>query len=213
MSQQELVEALIADHGTPWSEEIGADIARDVPQPWFHWLLAAQLMSAPIHAGQAARAAAGLKAAGLHKIEAILESDRETRIRVLNESGYARFDNRGADYIFAAAELVRERWGGDLRRLAEEGGDRAGILRALTRVKGIGEAGAAIFAREAQIAWDALYPMLDDAAAEEAGRLGLPREAEALAELAGSRERFVRLAAALVRVALDGPSERVQAAA
>lgn len=206
--------ALIADQGQLFSEQVGANIARDVPQQWFHWLLTALLCSARISGRNALQAAAALKEEGLHKVDALLESDRPRRIRVLNRNGYARFDNVGADQIRAAAELVDREYGGDLRRLrAAAEGDAGRVAALLQKVKGIGPAGAAIFCREAQLVWDELAPQADDLCLDRAGRLGLPRDAAALADLAGSRERFVRLLAGLARAALDGPSERVAEAA
>ncbi len=209
MSRKDVVAALIDSQGTLYSEEMGADIARDEPVQWFHWLIGAQLLSARIAAANAVETGAGLKSEGLHKIDPILDADRDRRIRVLNENGYARFDNRGADYIHAAAELVKEKYSGDLRKLREAGGDRDGILKLLQEVKGIGPAGAGIFAREAQIAWDELYPTLGKPAEQAAADLGLPQDADALADLAGDRERFARLVAALTRAALDGPAKEV----
>ncbi len=212
MARKELIEALIEDHGTLYSEEIGANISRDVPQQWFHWLLCALLLSARISADKAIQAAQALKEDGLHKAEAIRDVDRQHLVAVLNRNGYARYDNQGADYIRAAAEMVETDCSDDLRRIRDSAETRDDILDALTAFKGIGKTGATIFAREAQIAWDALYPMLDGASAEQAAKMGLPDDAEDLADAAGSRERFTRLVAALTRVSLDQPSDRVREA-
>ena len=212
MTRNDLIDTLIEDHGTLFSEEIGADIARDEPQQLFFWLLGALLMSSRISAGNAVEALQALKADGTHKIDAIKAANRQHLVSVLNHNGYARFDNQGADYIRGAARLVDEHYGGDLRRLRDRAETRDGILDALTEVKGIGQTGAAIFAREAQIAWDPLYPMMDEVSAGKAGELGLPDAAGPLSEAAGSRERFTRLVAALVRVSLNGPTDRVKEA-
>ncbi|HBS50014.1 MAG TPA: hypothetical protein DEA05_07985 [Rhodobacteraceae bacterium] len=213
MAHKDLIDALIEDHGTLFSEEIGANIARDVPQQWFHWLECAVLMSARISAANAVQAARALKDEGLTKPEALRAANRQHLVAVLNRNGYARYDSQGADYLRAAADLVGERHGDDLRKLRDEAGSGEGIREALTGFKGIGQTGAGIFAREAQIAWDALYPTVDGPEVDQAGKLGLPDDAQELADAAGSRERFTRLAAALTRVALHGPSDRVKEAA
>ncbi|MWD27897.1 hypothetical protein E0K89_010465 [Aquicoccus sp. SCR17] len=212
MAQKDVANALIDSQGRLFSEQVGANIARDVPQQWFHWLLTAQLCSARIAANNALQAAAALRETGLHKIEALLESRRADRIRVLNKHGYARFDNIGADQVRDAAELVQEKYHGDLRELREAGGDAKGISARLQEVKGIGETGAGIFCREAQLAWDELYPQADKLCLKAAEEFGLPADAKKLADLAGSRERFVRLLAALARAHLDGPSDEVESA-
>jgi hypothetical protein len=213
MDREKLVDALIADHGALYSEEIGADIARDEPLQWFHWLEAALLMSARIDAAQAIEAVRALKADGLHKPDALRSGNRQHLVAVLNKNGYARYDNQGADYLRAAAERVEDAYGGDLRRMAESAEDADELLEALTGFKGIGRTGAMIFAREAQIAWDKLFPVLDDMSARQAAQMGLPDDARELADLAGSRERFTRLVAALVRVSLGKPSDKVKDAA
>ncbi|PQA87106.1 hypothetical protein [Hyphococcus luteus] len=214
MTQKDVVKALIREQGTLYSEAMGAKIEKNTPQELFHWLLGAILLSARISSENAVKAGKGLRKENLYKIRDILDTPRDERIKTLNENGYARFDNIGADEIYAAAELVDEKYNGDLRRLREEAdGDDARARRLLSEVKGIGEMGANIFLREAQWPWEEFCPRLDGPAVKEAKDLGLPDDAGKLAKLAGSRERFVRLAAALTRAALEGPAEAVKKAA
>jgi hypothetical protein len=208
-----LIDILIEEQGTLYCEEVGADPGRDTPQELFHWLVGAIMLSARISASNAVQAARALRAAGLHKIDAIEAADRAELVRVLNENGYARYDESTADYIRDTAAWVREEYDGDLRGLRDAGGDAEAVLKRLQGAKGLGPLGARIFAREAQLAWDVFYPRIDGPAVAQAGRFGLPEEAPALAEAAGDRERFVRLGAALTRVALDGPTEAVARAA
>jgi hypothetical protein len=67
--------------------------------------------------------------------------------------------------------------------------------------RGIGDVGADIFCREAQSAWDELFPFADRRALETAGRLGLEDDAERLARRV-ARKDYPRLLAALVRTGL-----------
>lgn len=210
MAQKDVADALIEAQGRLFSVEMGADIARDQPAQWFHWLVGAILMSSRIGHANAVRAAAALKREKLHTVEGILGSERSRRIKVLNENGYARYDNQGADYIHAAADLAKERYDGDLRRLREEAADPQAIADALTGFKGIGKVGAEIFCREAQMVWTELHPQAGGPALDAAAELGLPKDAKRLAGLAGSPERMARLVAALTRAALDGPAEEVR---
>lgn len=208
-----LIDTLIAEQGTLYSEEMGAHIARDTPQELFHWLIGAIMLSARISAGNAVQGAAALRKAGLHKIDAIRRADRTELVRVLNRNGYARYDESTADYLKDTADWLHEAHGGDLRRLRDAAGDAKAVLEALQGAKGLGPAGASIFAREAQLAWDVFYPALDGPAEKQARAYGLPDKALDLATAAGDRERYVRLLAALTRVALDGPTEAVERAA
>ena len=213
MSRSDVVDALIEHQGTLYSEAMGANIARDTPQELFHWLIGAILMSARIDSGLAVASAAALREAGLHKIDAILEADEARMHDVLTEGGYARYREVTTGYLKETAAWAKERYGGDLRRLRDEAGDAQATLKALQEAKGLGATGAGIFAREAQLVWDVFHPRADGPALDAAGDLGLPKEARALTDLAGSRERFVRLLAALTRAALDGPADAVRDAA
>ena len=213
MSRKDIARALIETQGELYSEAMGAHVEHDTPQELFHWLVGAIMLSARIGSGSAVEGAKALRKANLHKISEIRSGDRRDLVRTLNESGYARYDGSTADYIRAAADLIEERYGGDLRRLRDEHGQADAILKALQEVKGIGGTGAEIFAREAQLVWDAFYPRADGPALNAADDLGLPKVAGALKDLAGSRERFVRLMAALTRAALDGASDKVKEAA
>lgn len=211
MDRTDVVEALIAEQGRLYSEEMGADISKDTPQELFHWLEGAILLSARISAHQAEKAGRALREAGFHRIRDLLDRDRHELVRVLNESGYARYDESTADYLRDTAQWSEDCYGGDLRNLRREAGGRATILEAVQGAKGIGPAGADIFAREAQLVWDELYPAEPSGPAARAAReLGLPEEAKGLQDLAGGRERYVRLLAALTRAGLDGPSEKVR---
>jgi hypothetical protein len=209
----DLIDALIEAQGALYSEEMGAHVARDTPQELFHWLIGSILLSARIRSRNAVAAARALRAVGLHRIAAIAAADRADVVRVLGENGYARFDESTADDLRATARWAQDSWHGDLRRLRDAGGDAAEVRERLTGATGLGPLGARIFAREVQLVWDVFYPCLDGPALTQARAFGLPEEAGALAERAGTRERFVRLVAALTRAAIEGPAERVAALA
>lgn len=214
MTQKQVVNALIKEQGELYSEAMGASIKRNTPQELFFWLVGSMLLSARISSDLAIRAAVGLRAADLHKIGVILETPRDKRIKVLNENGYARYDNLTADYLYATASLIDEKYNRDLRKLRENAdGDAGRARKLLTEAKGVGETGANIFLREMQWVWTEFYPRLDGPAVKAAKDLGLPDDARELAKLAGSKERFARLTAALTRAALDGPAEAVKKAA
>ena len=213
MARDDVVKALIETQGELYAEAMGADVAADTPQELFHWLIGAILLSARIGSATAVETARALRSEGLHKIDALLDADFWDVVEVLNRGGYAQYQEQATGQIREAAALVRDRYRHDLRRLRDEAGDADAILAALKEVKGIGDTGAAIFAREAQLVWDPLFPRLDGPATDAARDLGLPTEAEALRDLAGNRERFVRLVAGLTRAALDGPSDAVRDAA
>lgn len=202
-SHSRAIDALLERHGRTYADELDIDPSSNTPSPLFRLLCASLLFSARISSEIGIRAARGLSDAGWTTAEKMAASTWAQRVDILNEVGYTRYQERTATMLGDTAELIRDRYGGDLRRLrdaAERQPDREREL--LAEVKGIGDVGVDIFFREIQKTWDELYPFLDDRAADAARRLGLPADAPQLADEAGSKDRYVRLVAALTRAEL-----------
>lgn len=74
------------------------------------------------------------------------------------------------------------------------------LAHACWDLQGFGDVAVNIFCREAQEAWEELFPFADDRSLKLAAEHGLPDNAAKLAELVDNdRHKFVRLLAALVR--------------
>ncbi|MEU2373822.1 endonuclease [Streptomyces misionensis] len=199
---ERVVRELVSAYGRTYAEEAGIRLA-DTPQPLYRLLVLSLLLSARIRASVAVAAARALHEDRLDSPRRMAAADWQQRVDALGRGGYRRYDERTATQLGDGAELLDERWGGDLRRLHEEAhGDTGELKRLLQEEPGIGPAGADIFLREAQRVWPELGPYLDGKALSGAERLGLPKDPAELTELAGDTEPAV-LAAALVRVALD----------
>ncbi|MBO0734635.1 MAG: hypothetical protein J2P49_10040 [Methylocapsa sp.] len=193
---------LLKRYGRSYCEELGIAIERNTPSVLFRWLCATILFSIRISANLAVRGAKALFDEGWTTPEKMLAASWEERTRVLNQSGYARYDESTSTKLAAASELLLREFGGDLRQLRERARrDPAKEHELIQIFKGIGPAGADIFCREAQAAWSELYPFVDKLALEAAKRLRIARAPEELAKLTG-KEQFPRLLAALVRVHL-----------
>jgi hypothetical protein len=192
--------ALLERHGRSYAEEVGIKLGKGSPSALFELLCAAILFSARIGAGQGVKAARAMIDQGWTTAEKLAATSWDERVRVLNENGYARFDERTATMLGDACDLLLERYRGDLRKLRQEAGRDPGQERKLLKeVKGIGDVGVDIFFREVQVAWEELYPFADRRALDAAKRLGLPGDARALARGHDPRS-FTRLVAALVRM-------------
>jgi hypothetical protein len=203
-----VIDALLERHGQTYAQELGIDVAKGTPSALFRLLVASILFSARIGAGQAVKAARALTNEGWTTAEKLAATSWRERVRVLNRHGYARYDERTASMLGDACELL-DRYRGDLRRLrAEAGRDPSQERRLLKEVKGLGDVGVDIFFREAQVAWEELFPFVDRRAAQAARRLGLDADPRALA---GNRnpEAFTRLVAALVRTELANDHDPV----
>ncbi|MFP5348102.1 MAG: endonuclease [Actinomycetes bacterium] len=196
-----VVQLLLERYGTTFAEEAGIPV-KDQPSPLYRLLVLCVLLAAPVSWTLGVAAARALAAGGLRTAKAMLDSEWQQRVELLSGAGYRRFDERTATVLGDGAELVVERWSGDLRRLRDEAEDAAGIQKLLRQVPGIGPVAAVIFCREAQAVWPVLVPFADDRVLDGAGRAGLPSSPAALAGLVPSQD-FPRLAAVCVRATLD----------
>jgi hypothetical protein len=200
-------ERLLRRHGRTFASELGIRLDREQPAPLFQLLVASLLMSARISADIAVAAARALSEHGFTTAQAMAEASWQQRVDALGAGGYVRYDESTASYLGATAELLLDRYGGDLRRLrAEAEGDPDRIHGLVQQCKGIGAVGADIFCREAQAVWEELRPFADKAALQTADQLGLGTTVEQLARLHGNDDLSV-LAAALVRARLAGEVE------
>jgi len=198
---ERIVQALLKHEGTTYAEEAGVSL-RDTPAPLFQVLVLALLLSARIQAGLAVAAARALFDAGMRDARRMADATWQQRVDALGRGGYRRYDESTATRLGDGAQLLLDRWGGDLRTLHREAGDSTAVLsEALQEFPGIGPAGADIFLREVQGVWPGVAPYFGAKALEGADRLGLPPEPAALGRLIGRHEPAA-FAAALVRAAL-----------
>ncbi|MBB1243938.1 endonuclease [Streptomyces durbertensis] len=200
--ERRTAEALLEVCGRTYAEEAGIRL-RDTPQPLYQLLVLATLLSARIRADAAVGAARALFSHGLRTPRAMAEASWQERVDALGEGGYRRYDESTSTMLGEAAEYVRDRYSGDLRRLHEDAdGDVAVLQERLREMKGMGPVGADIYLREVQAVWPDVAPYLDSKAESGAERVGLPGSAGKLAKLT-AEEDVAAFAAGLVRVSLD----------
>jgi endonuclease III len=211
--QDQIVDALLEEHGRTYAEQLGIDLAAGTPSPLFRWLCAALLMSARIRAETAVDAARALADQGWTTAAKMAAASWEERTRALNRAGYARYDESTSRMLGETAQMLQDKYQGDLRKLRDAAEREPGRERALLKeCKGLGEVGVDIFMREAQTVWPELYPFVDRKAREAAAKLGLDDDPHALADRV-PRKDLPRLLSALVRASLAGELEDVRAAA
>ncbi|WP_242424152.1 hypothetical protein, partial [Frankia sp. EI5c] len=148
-----IVGELLARHGRTYADELGVDVPADTAEGMFGLLLFALLASARIRTPIAVEAFRALRDQGWVTAAAMSEATWEERTRVLNTSGYARYDESTSRTLADACGYLLDTYDGDVRRLrdaAEHTPERERVL--LQKIKGIGPVGADIFLREAQAA-------------------------------------------------------------
>lgn len=198
------IEDLLRRQGRTFYEQAGITL-RDKPSPLFRLLVLCILLAKPISADIATAASRELRRIGVRTARGTLDTTWQQRVDALGRAHYRRYDESTATRLQQAAELVADHWRGDLRRLADEAsGDASAAARLLTDVPGIGPTGADIFLREVQRVWPWLRPYCDQRVRDGARLVGLPHSPRRLADLFQGRDAAA-LAAALVRVTIDGP--------
>lgn len=212
-TKRQVVEALVERHGRTYAADARISLGRATPSPLFRLLCLSLLLSARIRAGAAVAACRALSDQGWRTPQRMSESSWSERARVLNQSGYARYDESTARMLGETTDLILGRWHGDLRELREEAErDPAAERRLLKELKGIGDVGVDIFFREVQGCWQELRPFVDDRALDAAIQLGICESPGEVAALVSADDLPVLLAA-LVRLSLAGDYDQVRAAA
>lgn len=201
-SERAVANVLLQEHGKTFADEIGIKLGRGTAESLFRLLCASLLFSARISSDISVRAAKALADKGWTTPQKMLSATWEERAKTLNESGYARYDERTSTMLADTSQLIVDRYDGDLSKLREAAGrDPARERKLLKELKGIGDVGVDIFFREVQEIWDEVFPFIDKRASASAKQLGLPTDANALSKLVDKRD-FPRLVAALVRAQL-----------
>ena len=201
MSKHDIPRALIQRHGTTYAKQAGIRL-KDGPAPLYQLLVLSVLLSARISADVATAAARELFRAGYRNQKAMRDATWQQRVDALGRGHYRRYDERTSTMLGDGAELVLERWNGDLRRLHGGAGTTRELEQLLQQVPGLGPAGAAIFCREVQDVWPDVAPYVDDKVSQGAKRVGLPATPDRLASYA-PKGQLAPLAAACVRAALS----------
>ena len=189
-----MTKVLLDRYGRTYAEQAGIRLA-DKPAPLYQLQVLSLLMSARIRAEVAVSAACELFGAGCTTPRKMVAASWQDRVDALGRGSYRRYDERTATQLGAGAQVLLDRYGGDLRTMRGDG-----FPERLREIPGIGPVGAEIFAREAQGIWPELAPALSGKVLDGAARLHLPKDR--LAELV-DRQDLPRFAAALTRVALD----------
>jgi hypothetical protein len=204
-----LARAVVAALGGRYSCELGVDVDAGEAEVE-RWFLAATLFGTRISAGVAERTFGVLDGAGLHRVAQARHMSWDELVALLDEGGYARYDFRTATRLQDLAEVIGERYGGQIAAIGRGFPDYSQLRRALDALPGWGQVTIQLFLRELRGVWPGAEPPLDQRAAAAAGHLGLHAigggvqfDLPALARLAGESGTDPRdLEGGLVRLAL-----------
>jgi len=200
MSERSLARAVLREAGRTYAAQAGITLA-DKPAPLYRLLVLSVLLSTRIKAEIAVAAARELGEFGTAR--RMREASWQQRVDALGRGHYVRYDESTATALGNGAELLLDRYGGDLRKLrGSAGGDVRRLKELLREVPNLGPVGVDIFCREAQEVWPELRPYFDKKALSGAEKAGLPKDSRRLAELVDEAD-YARFSAALVRLTLE----------
>lgn len=212
-SKKQLAKRLLETHGQTFAEQLRIPVAKNTPAALFQLLYASLLFSARIAANNAAEATRALIKAKLTTAEKMAGATWQERVDVITWHGYKRYDERTSTMLGDSAQLLLDKYRGDLRKLREAANfEPDQEKKLLMQFKGIGKVGADIFLREIQGVWAEVYPHADQRVLKAAKQLDLGSSAKELSSLV-PRQDFPRLVAALVRVDLEKKYDEVRRAA
>jgi hypothetical protein len=193
---------IVATLGGRFSLELGIDLDRD-PEEVERWALAATLFGNRTSTTVAMRTYRVLEHAGVRTIEDAGGRDRDDLVSLLDEGGYARYDERTASRLLALADVIADRYDGRLATLGEGVVDTGELELALNALPGWGPVTVRAFLRELRGVWPGADVPLDTRAALAARHLELPSELHVLSSLAAATHLDFRdLEAGLVRLCL-----------
>jgi hypothetical protein len=200
-----LARRVVAVLGGRYSAELGIDVDAGEAQVE-RWFVAATLFGARIPARVAERAFGVLGAAGLARIGQMRHVPSGDLIAMLDAGGYARYDVRTATRLLELAEIVNERYDGQVAVIGRRFAAYPALRAALDALPGWGPVTVRLFLRELRGVWPGADPPPDERAVAAAHHLGLTAarsDAAFLAGLAAACGLDVRdLEAGLVRLDL-----------
>ena len=172
------------------------------------WFLGASLFGARISAGVAERTFRVLDQAGLRRMDQARHVPSEQLVELLDAGGYTRYDFRTAARLQELAEIIDERYAGQVAEIGRSYPSYPELRGALTALPGWGPVTVQLFLRELRGVWPGAQPPLDRRAAFAASHICLVPAAEPatfaqIAGLAADAGLDVRdLESGLVRLAL-----------
>lgn len=193
---------VVATLGGRFSLELGIDLDAG-PDDVERWGLAATLFGNRISSTVAMRTYRALERAGIGTLVDAGVRSREEIVALLDEGGYARYDERTASRLRALADLLTEHYEGRLSTLGGLFIDPHELEQVLDGLPGWGPRTVHAFLRELRGVWPGAAPAIDERAVASARHVHLPATSDALHSVAAAAHLDFRdLEAGLLRLAL-----------
>lgn len=194
------VKKLAEKYGKPFSEVLSIDLGKGDPA-YAKWLLASILYSKPMPEEASISAYETLEHRGQTSPQAIVDAGWDQIVRVLDKSGYTRYDYSIASEIVDAFKDLIKRYDGKLSRLYDVSEDSNDLERRVKGLgRGLGPVAVSVFLRDMRAVW----PKADPEPAPRVRDLMATLDIDDLNEYASEHDiDLVRLETALCRYARE----------
>lgn len=149
MNDEDKIDSLLTQFPL-YSKDLWIDLRE--PSDRFRWFLASILFGARISESIASKNYIAFEKDGLDNPEKIISADWNKLVRILDTSGYVRYDFSTATKLQNVIRNLMERYG-SLDDLRSQSSDVRDLERGLQDFKGIGPTTTQIFLRELRNAW------------------------------------------------------------
>ncbi|KAL8898027.1 MAG: hypothetical protein Q9192_002285 [Flavoplaca navasiana] len=201
-SMQRTVNKMLTSYGSLPLSDLGLPNPSSAnPENVLALVLNAMLTSARISHELAFKSVKCLIEAGYQDIKTLTRSTWEERTDVLTSGGYTRYREKTSTALGDLAQLVVEKYNGDLNHLlSKASSDPTRIRQLIKEIKGIGNVGVDIFFNTAQSIWPCLAPFIDPRSMKTAKQCGIGDDVRAIwRTIEEDSENMCRLANALTK--------------
>ncbi|CRG84338.1 hypothetical protein PISL3812_01635 [Talaromyces islandicus] len=185
---------------------------KPTPETLLALVIHSMLKSTRISHHLAEKAAVRVIDADYHDIKVLSEASWDDKVKVLSEGGYNRYREATATKLGDLADLVNEKYDGDLNNLLRKAEHKPAHIRELIReIKGFGDVAVDLFCDDAQAVWPVLAPTIDHRSLDTADDVGLGRDIDSLYALLGRDPvQMSKLARGLSNVRLSRSQEEIE---
>ena len=114
INKNDTIRRLIEEWSGRYSSELGINIDSGSSGEIFKWFLASILFGARIRQSAAMQTYREFEKRGVLTPDAILKTGWDGLVQILDAGGYARYDFKTATKLLGIAEMLNNRYGGDL---------------------------------------------------------------------------------------------------
>jgi endonuclease III len=133
--------------------DLGIDLGAGADAQVFKWLVACQLFGARIKQELAADSFRVLDHAGVLSPRKLADADPHRLVELLDDGGYARYDESAARNLVALGAQVVKQYGGRISRLRDDADGADDVSTRVQGFPGVGPKAAEIFLREVGPVW------------------------------------------------------------